>query len=127
MATLTASTVLKAGARVRATVAMKGVPVGTEGKVIHVQGLSWIRYWVWFDNGIRLGTIDRAKLATAEEWERTLTAGTEVAVAEPGVPATVGESAADAAGAGESVGGVPALLLERSRKARERAAAKKAG
>ena len=87
--------------------AMKGVPVGTEGKVIHVQGLSWIRYWVWFDNGIRLGTIDRAKLATAGEWERTLTAGTEVAVAESGVPATVAEATADVAGAGESVGGPP--------------------
>ncbi len=125
MATLTASTVLKSGTRVRATVAMKGVPIGTEGKVIHVQGLSWIRYWVWFDNGIRLGTIDRAKLATAEDRERTLNAGTEVALAEAGVPAPVGEAAAEEAG--ESVSGVPALLLERSRKARERAAAKKAG
>ncbi len=125
MATLTASTVLKTGTRVRATVDMKGVPLGTEGKVIHVQGLSWIRYWVWFDNGIRLGTIDRAKLATAEDWERSLIVGSQVAVVESEVAATVGEAAAD--GAGESVGGVPALLLERSRKARERAAAKKAG
>ncbi len=125
MAALTASTVLKSGTRVRATVAMQGVPVGTEGKVIHVQGLSWIRYWVWFDNGIRLGTIDRAKLATAEDRERTLNAGSEVVVAESGVPATVGEAATE--GTGEDVGGVPAMRVERSRKARERAAAKKAG
>ena len=126
MATLTASAPLTTGTKVRATIDMKGVPLGTTGKVIHVQGLSWIRYWVWFDNGIRLGTIDRSKLATAREWEHRLN-GTAEVVAAPSGEMVVAADDALSEDAGESIGGVPALLLERSRKARERWAVKQGG
>lgn len=124
MATLTTSAPLTTGTKVRATIDMKGVPLGTTGKVIHVQGLSWIRYWVWFDNGIRLGTIDRSKLATAQEWEHRLN-GTADVVAAPSMVVAADDAPSEEAG--ESIGGVPALLLERSRKARERWAAKQGG
>jgi hypothetical protein len=119
----TASAPLVARDKVLAKVALKGVPAGTTGKVIHVQGLSWTRYWVWFDNGVRLGTIDRAKLATPAEWASKLGGGDAVAVVAGAVAAVSGGSGA--AGALESVNGVPGLLIERSRLARERWAAKK--
>jgi hypothetical protein len=99
------------------------VPKGTEGKVIMVQGLSWIRYWVWFNNGERIGTLHRDKLMTADEWERRNDAPATAVVA-------VSASAAGPAGAITSaqadVGGVPGHLIERSRLARERWAAKAA-
>lgn len=117
--TATASKQLSVGDRVVARTALRGVPEGTTGSVIHVQGLSWIRYWVWFDNGLRVGTIDRAKLATPDEWERRH----EVAAVSSASSSSSASSAA-AAGGGESIGGVPAHLLERSKAARARWAAK---
>ena len=128
MATSTASNTLTSGTRVMAAIDLKGVPSGTPGKVIHVQGLSWTRYWVWFDNGLRVGTLDRSKLATVDEWERKLS-GNDAPVA-ASAAATGAPAAAAAGGDGaamESIGGVPGHLIERSRKARERWAAKTAG
>ncbi len=123
MATATLNT-LAPKTRVVSTVEMKGVPRGTTGKVIFVQGLSWIRYWVLFDNGIRVGTLDRSKLATLADWENK-DAFEVVAVGAAGaVAATSGDGGA---AAGESIGGVPAHLLEKSKAARARWAAKKAG
>ncbi len=116
---------LSEGETVRAKVALRGVPVGTLGKVIHVQGLSWIRYWVWFDNGERVGTIDRAKLMTIPEFERRLAGGDDLSTAASGGATAAGAVAADAAAGPESVNGVPGILIERSRLARERWAAKK--
>ncbi len=103
------------------TVSMRGVPEGTAGKVIHVQGLSWIRYWVWFENGERVGTLGRTKLATADEWSRRFDAPVE-AVSTAAVSVGEGAAAGDSSG---DVGGVPGHLLERSRAARARWAAKK--
>ena len=125
MATATLNT-LAPKTRVVSTVDMKGVPRGTTGKVIFVQGLSWIRYWVLFDNGIRVGTLDRSKLATMADWENKADASAEVvAVSVGGAVAAAGGDGG--AGAGESIGGVPAHLLEKSKAARARWAAKKAG
>ncbi len=82
MPTATApSETLSTGTPVVVTTPLRGVPEGTKGKVIHVQGLTWTRYWVLFENGKRVGTIDRSKLATAEEWERRSSGGAVVAVA----------------------------------------------
>ena len=30
---------------------LPGIPEGTGGKVVFVEGFTWIRYWVRFDNG----------------------------------------------------------------------------
>ena len=35
-----------------AAVDLRDVPAGTKGKVVIVNGLKWIRYWVRFDNGV---------------------------------------------------------------------------
>jgi len=49
---------LRMGDRVRSTVELPGVPVGTEGKVILANGFNWQRYRVQFANGIELGDLD---------------------------------------------------------------------
>jgi hypothetical protein len=121
----TALSEFKPGDKVILTEKLKGVPVGTPGKVIHMQGLTWTRYWVSFDNGIRMGTIPRTKLATHDEWDRKQNGTDEVvAAAKPGAAATPGASDGGAAVMAD-VNGVPGHLIERSRLARERWAAKK--
>ncbi len=117
----TALAELSVGTPVISTVSMRGVPEGTSGKVIHVQGLSWIRYWVWFDNGTRVGTLGRTKLATPAEWARRFDAPVERLGADVALSSGDGVVAADSSG---DVGGVPGHLLERSRAARARWAAK---
>lgn len=71
--------VLRSGERVVAAVALPNVPEGTKGKVNLVEGLTWIRYWVRFENGVVLGSIHRDKLARPKEWvailERRANAG----------------------------------------------------
>jgi len=96
--TATASADLRKGAKVVARTALRDVPEGTAGKVTMVTGLTWIRYWVRFENGVSLGTIDRKRLATPEEWQRFLDGDEEVAVAD------TGDAAADAGTADEAEG-----------------------
>ena len=117
----TATSELAVGSPVVSTVGMRGVPEGTAGKVIHVQGLSWIRYWVWFDNGERVGTLGRNKLATPQEWDRRHDVVVPTASL---VAAAIGAGDAAPSSTTADVGGVPGHLLERSRAARARFAAK---
>ena len=53
---------LKAKDRVVATQDLRGVPAGTEGRVMVVVGLTWFRYRVRFDNGEEIGSLDRRYL-----------------------------------------------------------------
>lgn len=55
---------------VLATEPLPGVPVGTIGKVKMINGFSWVRYWVFFDNGVHMGSIDGEQLVRPEHWER---------------------------------------------------------
>ena len=50
---------LRMGDRVRTTVEIPGVPVGTEGKVILANGFNWQRYRVLFSNGTELPDLDQ--------------------------------------------------------------------
>ncbi|WP_421120474.1 hypothetical protein ACE2AJ_03925 [Aquihabitans daechungensis] len=63
----TATPNLRKGDKVVTTVDLRDVPEGTAGKVIVVNGLTWIRYWVRFENGEVLGSISRDKLATKQD------------------------------------------------------------
>ena len=63
----TATKNLRKGDKVVSTADLRAVPEGTAGKVIVVNGLTWIRYWVRFDNGEVLGSISRDKLATKQD------------------------------------------------------------
>jgi len=111
---------LKRRTKVVSLADLRGVPRGTTGRVTMVSGLTWIRYFVDFDNGVSMPSVDRAVLATPAEWRewKDRPAGAVVEAAAE-APAAAGEGAA-----AESVGGIPAHLLERSRQARERLAAK---
>ena len=113
-----ASIELKRHEKVRANIDLPGVPAGTWGKVLAVSGVTWMRGRVLFDNGVEHGLLDGRHLVRPRDFvpvdERV------EQVAESVADAT--DDGADAAGAGEADNafGVPAHLLERSKKARER-------
>jgi len=111
---------LKRKAKVVSLADLRGVPRGTVGRVTMVSGLTWIRYFVDFENGVSIPSIDRSNLATPTEWKnwKDRPEGSVAAVAST----EAGEAASGQAV--ESVGGIPAHLLERSRQARDRLAAK---
>ncbi|MGH9246668.1 MAG: hypothetical protein ACRD29_20630, partial [Acidimicrobiales bacterium] len=64
--------VLRRADEVVAAAALPGVPEGTRGRVVVAEGLTWIRYWVRFENGVVRGTIHRRKLARPQEWNDIL-------------------------------------------------------
>ncbi|MDQ3354724.1 MAG: hypothetical protein M3507_09670 [Actinomycetota bacterium] len=110
-------------ADVVAAVDLPRVPAGTTGKVALVHGLSWVRYWVRFDNGVAVGSVNRSKLATPAEWKRRAEGGDEEAVGAGAEAATDdGTAGAGDDGGGVTVNGVmvPAKLIERSKAARDR-------
>jgi hypothetical protein len=45
---------------------LPGVPSGTPGKVLLVNGFSWVRYRVRFENGTERGMLSAGDLTTAE-------------------------------------------------------------
>ena len=119
---------LRKGDKVIATSDLNGVPEGTTGKVKLVTGLfrpgSWQRFWVFFNNGVDLGSVDGRFLVRASEWaefqqDRAGAATTTT------VSAAVGsEGAAPSAATGEATPAasgsrVPEHLLERTRNRRK--------
>ena len=93
-----------------------------------VEGFAWTRYRVLFDNRVDIGSLDGAVLARPRDFaaalERREQAAIAAAVAGEEAEA-VAEEGATPAGEDKTVNGVavPAHLLDRSRKARERLAA----
>lgn len=55
-------TTFRPGDSVVASRDLPRVPVGTRGVVMVVQGVSWTRYRVHFDNGVELGLVDESSL-----------------------------------------------------------------
>ena len=49
---------------------LPGVPERTGGKIKMVSGFEWRRYWVFFDNGVQLGSLDGSALLRPHHWER---------------------------------------------------------
>jgi hypothetical protein len=116
--------ILRKGDDVILTADLRDVPEGTKGKVSLVVGLSWIRYWVSFENGVSVGSVNRKHLATPAEWTRRLEFGDEGPGDEGADDDEVGGGDAGAGG-GYTHNGilVPQLLIDRSKAARERLAA----
>lgn len=50
-----------------------GVPAGTPGVIVTVNGLTWIRYRVRFDNGVELNMLDARYLTPAVTKKRVRT------------------------------------------------------
>lgn len=119
---------------VLATETLPGVPVGTTGKVKMINGFSWVRYWVFFDNGVHMGSIDGSQLVRPEHWERFKLDRDErlAREAEAAERAASGEAPVAAEGGGEAaaidpndplaalIAQVPPRLLELSAAARIR-------
>jgi hypothetical protein len=112
--------------RVKTLDELPGVPLGTEGRVLLVDGFTWTRYRVTFDNGYDLGSIDGSHLsrpgqfqAALDQREAATQRVTEVATSDDG------DGSAAATGEGKVVNGVsvPAHLLDRAKRARERLSA----
>jgi hypothetical protein len=125
-ATMTAGDTFNRKDRVVAAVDLPGIPAGTKGKVTFVEGFSWVRYWVRFDNGVVRGSINRKHLARPQDWERILERRAQgLSDDDAGPAAAAGGASGDATGgedtaAGAVVNGVsiPAFLLERSQNRR---------
>jgi hypothetical protein len=118
-------TPLRKNEKVIATEDLLRVPEGTKGVVKLVNGFAWTRYWVFFENGIQMGSIDGSKLVRVAHWEEykrrradeaeRLEREGEAALAAPE------ETPAETAAVDDGKPMVPAHLLERSRMARVKA------
>jgi hypothetical protein len=67
MARRSDSPVFKQHQKVAAAHDLPGVPAGTVGKVLLINGFSWVRYRVRFDNGAERGMLSADDLTTAAE------------------------------------------------------------
>ncbi len=115
-------TPFRKGDKVTATVTLPRVPEGTSGVVKLVNGLTWTRYWVFFDNGTDLGSIDQTALVRTKQWADYQLQRTEKAAATVVAPAAAASAADNGAteGATAATGSrVPEHLLERAKKRRE--------
>ena len=122
---------IRKGDKVVATADLAGVPEGTIGKVRLVNGFSrpgsWMRYWVFFENGVDLGSIGSEKLVRARAWpeyqaerERRAALGpVEAAGDGAAAPEATGDAAADAPADGGAASRIPAHLLERTKNRRQ--------
>jgi len=120
---------LKRKSKVRAFTPLPGVPEGTPGRVVLVNGWDlWIRYHVMFANGVNLGSINREHLVPAKQYDEMVDKRRRAL--ESGVfdEPEVDESEAEGGG-GEALGGeapvvngvsIPPHLIERSAAARKR-------
>lgn len=119
---------------VKATTDLPGVPQGTLGKIKVINGFTWTRYWVFFENGIDVGQLDTDELVRPQHWdyffeqkelaEERAKAAAEAAANGVEAAADAGGGAAAAADPNDPLASlralVPAHLLERSASARAR-------
>ena len=119
----------KAGERVKLVRDIRGGPKGSVGRVKMAAGLTWQRYWVEFANGRWVGSVSHSHLVRERDWDeyQRLLEEERKRPKKPEVAADSSASTGDGDGAAPAATGpasrVPAHLLERSRKARERKAA----
>ena len=107
--------------KVVATVDLPGVPEGTLGKVRVANGFAWYRYWVDFENGVKLGHVDHGNLVRAGDWVRFQVERAEASLqVSEEVDDPDGDNDDNGDEAAENRFGVPEYILERSREARAR-------
>jgi hypothetical protein len=121
-------TPLKTKTKVVATQDLPAVPEGTPGRVLLVNGFTWLRYRVLFENGVDIGTLDRKYLATPIEYQELLrrreSGDLDEVTVDGEATAEAGADTAVAAGGGgddKVVNGVsvPGHLIERSKNRRQ--------
>ena len=109
--------------KVIATVDLPGVPEGTIGKVRVANGFTWYRYWVDFDNGVRMGQVSHEHLCHEGDWGRFQLDRAEAerrALEALEAPEASGEGDGPVEVAAGNRFGVPEHLLQRSSDARTR-------
>ena len=109
--------------KVVATVDLPGVPEGTIGKVRVANGFTWYRYWVDFDNGVRMGQVSHEHLCHEGDWGRFQLDRAEAerrALEALEAPEASGEGDGPIEVAAGNRFGVPEHLLQRSSDARTR-------
>ena len=109
--------------KVVATVDLPGVPEGTIGKVRVANGFTWYRYWVDFDNGVRMGQVSHEHLCHEGDWGRFQLDRAEAerrALEALEAPEIFGEGDGPVEVAAGNRFGVPEHLLQRSSDARTR-------
>ena len=105
--------------KVVATINLPGVPEGTLGKVRVANGFAWYRYWVDFENGVKLGHVDHGNLVRAGDWVRFQVERAEASLqVSEEVDNPDGDNDDNGDEAAENRFGVPEYILERSRVAR---------
>ena len=120
---------LSTKSRVVAARDLVGVPEGTPGRIEVVNGLTWTRYWVQFDNGVWLGSVDAKAVVAEDDWddhlERRAAAAAQAAeeAARPTPAEAPAAATADAPPADPGAGKIPAALLARSQAAKAKKAA----
>jgi hypothetical protein len=106
--------------KVITTRSLGAIPEGAVGKVKLANGLtSWSRYWVQFNDGTMLGSIDHDDLvrpAMLTQWNEAKIVSAQAAEASL---EAASQPAVEAAAGGNTLG-IPELLLERSRAAKAR-------
>lgn len=135
------SAALSTRTRVVAVKPLLGVAEGTGGRIETVSGLTWIRYWVRFDNGVWLGPVDTAAVVEEGDWpayqdrrraqEAALAEAAARAAAEPDTSEPEPSDAPAESGSGAEADGaasrIPAALLARSQAAKAKKAAATGG
>src|SRR3954453_6796773 len=47
---------------------LPGIDAGTRGKILLINGLSWVRYRVLFETGVERGMLNPSDLTTTADW-----------------------------------------------------------
>jgi hypothetical protein len=102
--------------------AIGDIAEGTHGQVKAIVGQAWTRYLIRWDSGEWTGTVDGTQVVREDRVDQYRVRQAELAAAKSVVVASAVPS--DAPAGGGDGGRVPEHLLERSRQARARAAAK---
>ncbi len=125
---------LKPHTKVRSVIDLPNVAKYSNGKVELANGVTWVRYWVRFENGESIGHISHGDVIPVKFWDQYLVHKEQTereaaeaearaaAAAEAGVDAAASGGGEAAAGGGSVINGVsiPPHLLERSAAARTR-------
>ena len=95
-----------------------------------INGFDWIRYWVFFENGVDMGQLDTDDLVRPAHWDQFFVDKANAAeaatrAAEAAEVATDSDASADTAAAGDDPAAalralIPAHILERSEAAKAR-------